>query len=106
MIEITDAAAEVLRGRTTEGKVIKLYKASRPGEVPNYALGLAPPNEKDQVFESKGIEVHMNPAEADEMQVAVVDYVNDERGRGFVVYAGQGDVCGLISCEECDEEIC
>lgn len=106
MIEITDAAAEKLRLSTAEGKVIKIYKTTPPGEVANFAIGLAPPREKDVIFESKGIEVHMNRADAEEMQVAFVDYVDDERGRGFTIYAGQGDICGMVSCEDCEDEIC
>jgi len=106
MIEITDVAAEILRESQLEGKVIKIYNTRPPGDVPNYAIGLALPSEGDKVFESKGLEIHMTPSEADQMQVALVDYVDDERGRGFVIHAGQGDVCGMVSCEDCDKEIC
>jgi len=106
MIEITDAAAEMLKGRQNEDKVVKIYKTSQPGEVPTYAVGLAPPNDKDVIFVSKGIEVHMNAMEADEMQVAMVDYLDDERGRGFIIYAGQANLCGLVSCEECGNDSC
>lgn len=106
MIELTDSAVEVLAASQTEGKVIKVYKTSMPDEPPIYAIGLAPSQEKDVIFESKGIEIHMNPMEADEMQVAMVDYINDERGRGFMVYAGQADRCGSLSCEECGDDSC
>ncbi len=34
MIEITDAAAEKLLMRQVEGKVVKLFKTSQPGELP------------------------------------------------------------------------
>lgn len=104
MIEITDAAAEKLLMRQVGGKVVKLFKTSQPGEVPRFALGLGPFNEKDLVFESNDVEVYINPSEFEELRVAVIDYVDDERGRGFVVIKGQTDACGLISCEECGEE--
>ena len=104
MIEITDAAAEKLLMRAAEGKVVKLFKASQPGEVPRFALGLGPFNEKDLVFESNDVQVYINPSEYEELRVAVIDFVDDERGRGFVVIKGQADACGLVSCEECGEE--
>jgi Fe-S cluster assembly iron-binding protein IscA len=107
MIEITDAAAEKLLMSSVEGKVVKLFKTSQPGEVPRFALGLGPFNEKDLVFESNDVEVYMNPNEYEELRIAVIDYVDDERGRGFVVIKGQTDACGLVSCEDCgDEDIC
>ena len=106
MIELTDSAAEVLVASQTEGKVITVYKTSVADEPPTYAIGLAPSKENDVIFESKGIEIHMNPMEADEMQVAMIDYIDDERGRGFMVYAGQADRCGSLSCEECGNDSC
>ncbi len=106
MIEITDAAAEKLLMRAVEGKVVKLFKTSQPGDLPKFALGLGPFNEKDLVFESNDVEVYINPNEFEELRVAVIDYVDDERGRGFVVIKGQNEACGLISCEECGDDTC
>jgi Fe-S cluster assembly iron-binding protein IscA len=106
MIEITDAAAEKLLMRAEEGKVVKLFKTSPPGELPRFALGLGPFNEKDLVFESNDVEVYINPSDYEELRVAVIDFVDDERGRGFVVIKGQTEACGLISCEECGDDTC
>jgi len=49
MIEITDAAAEKLLASQVEGKVVKLFKTSNPGDLPRFALGLGPFNDKDLV---------------------------------------------------------
>ncbi len=106
MIDITDAAAEKLLMSSVEGKVVKLFKTSQPGDLPKFALGLGPFNEKDLVFESNDVEVYINPNEFEELRVAVIDYVDDERGRGFVVIKGQNEACGLISCEECGDDTC
>ncbi|HII06178.1 MAG TPA: adhesin [Methanotrichaceae archaeon] len=107
MIEITDVAAEKLLMSQVEGKVVKLFKTSQPGDLPKFALGLGPFNEKDLVFESNDVEVYINPNEFEELRVAVIDYVDDERGRGFIVIKGQNEACGLVSCEDCgDEDIC
>ncbi len=106
MIEITDAAAEKLLMSSVEGKVVKLFKTSNPGDLPKFALGLGPLDEKDLVFESNDVKVYINPSEFEELRVAVIDYVDDERGRGFVVIKGQNEACGLISCEECGEDTC
>jgi len=48
----------------------------------------------------------MNPSEFEELRVAVIDYVDDSRGRGFVVIKGQNEACGLMSCEECGQDSC
>jgi len=63
MIEITDAAAEKLLASQVEGKVVKLFKTSNPGDLPRFALGLGPFNDKDLVFESNDVQVYMNPSE-------------------------------------------
>lgn len=106
MIEITDAAAEKLLMRQVEGKVVKLFKTSQPGELPKFALGLGPFDEKDLIFESNDVEVYINHNDFEELRVAVIDYIDDERGRGFVVIKGQNEACGLVSCEECGEDSC
>ena len=106
MIEITDAAAEKLLMNSVEGKVVKLFKTSNPGDLPKFALGLAPFDEKDLVFESNDVQVYINPSDYEELRVAVIDFVDDERGRGFVVIKGQTEACGLISCEECGDDTC
>jgi Fe-S cluster assembly iron-binding protein IscA len=106
MIEITDAAAEKLLESQVEGKVVKLFKTSGPGEVPRFALGLGPFDDKDLVFETNDVQVYINPSEFEELRVAVIDYVDDSRGRGFVVIKGQNEACGLMSCEECGQDSC
>ena len=106
MIEITDAAAEKLLMSSVEGKVVKLFKTSPPGDVPRFALGLGPIDGKELAIESHDVQVNINPSDLEELRVAVIDYVDDERGKGFVVIKGQTEGCGLISCEECSQDIC
>ncbi len=106
MIEITDAAAEKLLMSSVEGKVVKLFKTSNPGDAPRFALGLGPFDEKELVFESNDVKVYINPSDFEELRIAVIDYIDDERGRGFVVIKGQTEGCGLSSCEECSQDIC
>ncbi|TRZ67791.1 MAG: adhesin [Methanothrix sp.] len=101
MIDITDAAAEKLNACLVEGKVIRLYVTSYVDPVPSYSLGLGVTDKRDVIFESNGISIHMNPMEAEEMRIAVVDYIDDERRRGFIVHTPQPEVCGVLPCDEC-----
>ncbi|MHC1630842.1 MAG: hypothetical protein ACXQT4_00865 [Methanotrichaceae archaeon] len=101
MFEITDSAAEKLKDSLIGGKVIKLYNVGQPDEKPNFALGLALPSEDDKIVERKGVKIHMNPDETENMMIVVVDYLDDERGRGFVVYTDLDGACDMVGCGGC-----
>ncbi|MHC1595004.1 MAG: adhesin [Methanotrichaceae archaeon] len=101
MIDITDAAAEKLKAHLVEGKVIRLYITNSVNPVPSYSLGLGVTDKRDVILESNGISIHMNPIEAEEMRFILVDYIDDERSRGFIVHTPQPEVCGTLGCEGC-----
>jgi len=101
MIDITDAAAEKLKAYLVEGKVVRLYVTSYENPVPSYSLGLGVTDKRDVIFENNEISIHMNPMEAEEMRFALVDYIDDEGRRGFIVHTTQPEVCGILPCDVC-----
>jgi len=102
MIEITDAAAEILRKSTADGMVIRMFLAAIDATGANYGMALGSPEKGDQVFESNGIKVHMSPQDAELLGETIVDYVNDERGTGFVIRGPLDEVSGCSSCDHTD----
>lgn len=98
MIEITDVAAEVLKGNMIEGKVVRMVLAATDATGANYVLAWGDPAEDDVVFESNGIKVHMVPEDAVILgdSPTIIDYVDtEELGRGFLIEGPEkGDSCG------------
>ncbi|HWQ20986.1 MAG TPA: iron-sulfur cluster biosynthesis family protein [Methanotrichaceae archaeon] len=102
MIEITDAAAEILKKSMAEGKVIRMFLAAIDATGANYGMALGTPEKDDMVFESNGITVYMSPQDAELLGETIVDYVNDERGTGFVIRGPLDDIGGCSACESAD----
>jgi len=101
MIDITDVAAEVLKGSMIEGKVVRMILAATDVTGANYALAWGDPAEDDVVYESNGIKVHMTSEDAEILgdSPTTIDYVDtEELGRGFLIQGPEGDACG------CDHE--
>jgi len=98
MIEITDVAAEVLKGNMIEGRVVRMILAATDVTGANYVLAWGDPDDDDVVFESNGIKVHMSPDDAEILgdSPTIIDYVDtEELGRGFLIQGPEeGDACG------------
>ena len=97
MIEITDVAAEVLKGNMIEGKVVRMILAATDVTGANYVLAWGDPAGDDVVYESNGVKVHMTPDDAEILgdSPTIIDYVDtEELGRGFLIQGPEGDICG------------
>jgi len=96
MIEVTNAAAEVLKSTWLEGKVVRMFLVNIDASGANYNLGWGDPAEDDKIFESNGIEIHMSPDDAEILgdSDTVIDYVDtEELGTGFVIEGTGEEVC-------------
>jgi Fe-S cluster assembly iron-binding protein IscA len=97
MIEITDTAAVELRKSLVEGYVIRMFLAAMDATGAHYGLQLGDPAEDDVIFESNGIEIRMTPEDADILGKTIIDYVDDEMGKGFLIHgpSEEGGCCGF-----------
>ena len=104
MIEITDAAAKALEHSKTEGKVIRMFLAAIDSTGANYGLALGDPEKDDMILEDRGIKIHISAVDAELLKETIIDYINDERGTGFIIRGPEDEV---MSCGSCDHaEIC
>jgi iron-sulfur cluster assembly protein len=102
MIEITDAAARMIKHSLVEGKVIRMFLAAIDATGANYGLALGDEEKDDVVFESRGVKIYMSPNDAELLRETIIDYVDDERGTGFVIRGPQDDVSGCEACANAD----
>lgn len=105
MIEITEAAANMLKRSLAEGKVIRMFLAAIDSTGANYGLALGDSEKDDLVFESRGVEIHMSPQDAELLRETIVDYVNDDRGTGFLIRGPEDEISacgGCASADTCD----
>ena len=54
MIEITEAAANMIKRSLVEGKVIRMFLAAIDSTGANYGLALGDEEKGDKIFESRG----------------------------------------------------
>jgi iron-sulfur cluster assembly protein len=102
MIEITDAAADIIKRSLVEGKVIRMFLAAIDATGANYGLALGDKEADDLIFESRGVTVYMSPKDAELLRETIIDYVNDERGTGFIIRGPEDEVSGCDSCSNAD----
>ncbi|HPO89389.1 MAG TPA: hypothetical protein PLW12_08870, partial [Methanothrix sp.] len=95
MIEITDAAAMVMKEHLVPGKVVRMFLAAVDETGANYGLAVTDPSENDVLFESNGITIHMSPEDAEILSETIIDFIDDpEIGRGFIIYGPGDESCG------------
>ena len=88
---LTPAAAEVVRGllqqrNLDDSYALRIYIAGRSCSGFQYGMALDnKPAETDSTFESEGLKVLVDEGSLEYMAGAVVDYIDDERGKGFMV---------------------
>lgn len=102
MIEITDAAAKALEHSKTEGKVIRMFLAAIDSTGANYGLALGDPEKDDMILEDRGIKIHISAADAELLRETIIDYINDERGTGFIIRGPEDEVMSCVSCDYAD----
>lgn len=107
MIEITESASNMLKRSLAEGKVIRMFLAAIDASGANYGLALGDPEKDDMVFESRGVKIHMSPQDAELLRETIIDYVNDDRGTGFIIRGPEDEVSacgGCASADTCDHD--
>jgi iron-sulfur cluster assembly protein len=102
MIEITDAAANIIKRSLVEDKVIRMFLAAIDATGANYGLALGDQEKDDVVFESRGVKIYMSPKDAELLRETIIDYVNDDRGTGFVIRGPEDEMAGCASCASVD----
>jgi iron-sulfur cluster assembly accessory protein len=90
-ILLTPAAAEVVRGlrqqqNLDEKYALRIYITGQTCSGFQYGMGLDnKPRITDATFESEGLIVLVDEISIQFMAGATVDYIDDERGKGFLV---------------------
>lgn len=107
MLTITEKAAQAVRDYASTmpevaGKQLRIFVERGGCSGLRYGFAFDDHHEGDTVLDSGGLQVLLDATAAQVLDVATVDFVDDERGRGFVVdnpaMAAQG--CGC-SCDGC-----
>jgi iron-sulfur cluster assembly accessory protein len=100
---LSPAAAQIVRGLLKERNLddtyaLRIYVSGRTCSGFQYGMALDnEPRETDLTFESEGLKVFVDDQSIQYMAGAVVDYIDDERGKGFLVdNPNQAPAC---SCE-------
>jgi iron-sulfur cluster assembly accessory protein len=103
IVQITPVAIQVVRGLLAERNLdesyaLRVYVAGRTCSGLQYGMALDnKPSETDQVFEQDGIRLLIDDQSIDYMRGATIDFVDDGRGKGFVV--DNPNVLPACSCE-------
>ena len=88
---LTPAAAEIVREllqqrNLDESYALRVYVSGRSCSGFEYGMGLEnKPNETDVTFESEGLKILVDEVSIQYMAGATIDYIDDERGKGFLV---------------------
>jgi iron-sulfur cluster insertion protein len=90
-VQLSPAAAEIVRDLLKNRDLdtsyaLRVYVAGRTCSGLQYGMALDnKPGETDRVFESEGLKVLIDDQSIEFMAGATIDYINDERGKGFLV---------------------
>ena len=90
-VSLSPAAAEVVRDllrqkNLDESYGLRVFISGQGCSGFQYGMGLEnKPGEADMIFESEGLKVIVDEASLQNMSGAVVEYIDDERGKGFLV---------------------
>ena len=98
MIEITKEAADMLKSNMVEGKVVRMFLAAIDSSGANYGMTMGDAEKDDIIFESREIKIHMEPKDAKLVGETIIDYVDDDRGTGFIIRGPEDDISSCGSC--------
>jgi iron-sulfur cluster assembly accessory protein len=102
-ILLTPAAADVVRGLLQQRSLdnsygLRVYVSGRTCSGLQYGMALDnKPAETDSTFESEGLKVLVDDQSIQYMTGATINYIDDERGKGFMVE--NPNVLPSCSCE-------
>ena len=106
MLTMTEKAADKVRSYAGEmpeakGKELRIFVQGSSCCGVQYGFTFDEAQEGDTVVESAGLKVLVDPTSAPYLEGATVDFVDDERGAGFVIEnpgTDAGCSCGSGSC--------
>jgi iron-sulfur cluster assembly accessory protein len=90
-VSLSPAAAEVVRDllrqrNLDESYGLRVFVSGRGCSGFEYGMGLEnKPGETDTTFQSEGLKVIVDEASMQYMTGATINYIDDERGKGFLV---------------------
>ncbi|HTX90148.1 MAG TPA: iron-sulfur cluster assembly accessory protein [Anaerolineales bacterium] len=90
-VALTPAAADVVRDLISqrnldESYALRVYVSGRSCSGFQYGMGLEnKPGDTDTTFESEGLKVIVDEVSLQYMTGATIDFIDDERGKGFMV---------------------
>ncbi len=102
-ISLTPVAAEAVHGlfrqrNLDESYALRVYISGQGCSGFQYGMGFENrPSENDTVFESGGMKILIDEVSIQYMAGATIDYIDDERGRGFLV--DNPNTAPACSCE-------
>ena len=102
-ISLTLAAAEVVRDllkqrNLDESYALRVFVSGRGCSGFEYGMGFEnKPNDTDTTFECEGVKVIVDEVSLQYMTGATIDFIDDERGKGFLV--DNPNVAPACSCE-------
>jgi iron-sulfur cluster insertion protein len=102
-VTLTPAAAEVVRDllkqrNLDESYSLRVFISGQGCSGFQYGMGFEnKPGETDSIFESEGMRVVVDEGSIQYMSGATIDYIDDERGKGFLVE--NPNASSACSCE-------
>ena len=102
-VSLSPAAAETIRDllqqrNLDDSYALRVYVSGRSCSGFEYGMGLDnKPNETDTTFESEGLKVLIDEVSIQYMAGATIDFIDDERGKGFLV--DNPNTAPACSCE-------
>ena len=90
-VQLTSAAAEIVRGlrkeqNLDESYALRVYINGQTCSGFQYGMALDnKPRETDASFDSEGLKILVDETSFQYMDGAIVDYIDDARGKGFLV---------------------
>ena len=95
MIQLSETAAEKIKGLLSQQNLaetagLRVYANSGCCSNNSYGMALEPESKpEDQVFETQGIRVLVDPASLEQLEGASIDYYKDEHAEGFAIHKPQ-----------------
>jgi iron-sulfur cluster assembly protein len=90
-VKLTPAAANMVRDLISQRSLndsyaLRVYVSGKSCSGYQYGMGLEnQPGETDTTFESEGLKVIVDEVSIQYMNGATIDFIDDERGKGFLV---------------------
>jgi iron-sulfur cluster assembly protein len=92
----------MIKRSLVEGKVIRMFLAAIDSTGANYGLALGDEEEGDEIFESRGVKIHMDPNDSELLKETIIDFVDDGHEKGFIIRGPEDEISGCDACANVD----